>query len=175
MDYIIILGSDNPDICDKRCEVGALYFKKNCVNVVSEYGDVSYSGTIICSGGGNGKRSEAEYMKTILIDEWNIPIECIGIETKSQNTEENFLNCRSMFISSKMIGSYTNDNWISSIIICTSTFHIKRSYVIALDVFLHDKIGSIKTIHTNEFVSYDLIQSEVFLLDNYLHRKLFLK
>lgn len=173
MDYIIILGSSDLNVCHKRCEIGAEYFKKNCI-YKSEEGEIIYLAKIICSGGcDNWGLPEAEYMNNVLIDEMNI-LDCnIAIENKSQNTEENFLYCRKMFINSKMIGSFTNDNWVKSIIICTSSSHIKRAFVIALNVFEHDDIGPIKTIHTNEPIPDDVCQNERLLLDDYLDRKLF--
>lgn len=173
MDYIIILGSSNLSVCHKRCEIGAEYFKQNCVHKLED-GEIIYSAKIICSGGcNNWGETEAEYMNKVLIDEMNILGNNIAIENQSQNTEENFLNCRKMFINSKMIGSFTNDGWVKSIIICTSTSHIKRAFVIALNVFEHDNIGPIKTIHTNELIPDGVSQNERLLLDDYLDRKLF--
>jgi uncharacterized SAM-binding protein YcdF (DUF218 family) len=89
------------------------------------------------------------------------------------NTEDNFLQCKNIFVNSKLINNYFQEGWVKSIIICTSTFHAKRAFVVAQNVFSSYNIP-IKVIHTNETVDSTTASREKIHLDNYLQNLILL-
>jgi uncharacterized SAM-binding protein YcdF (DUF218 family) len=178
MQYIIVLGNTNFEICKQRCKVAADYFCNNCITQdVSHH--MKFTGRIICSGGATSKntstsnsgsgntslQTEASIMKNILL-EMHIPENVIVLEPLSLNTEENLMYCRKLLIKYNIISDTSPQ---ISIVVCTSTFHAARSYAIAQTIFVHDHV-TVKTIHGHEHVDYETAKKELWLLGAYLQR-----
>lgn len=175
-EYIIILGCSDETILKTRCDSAAIFFKtmtlKNRAIQQHFHESEHYSPDylIICSGGGKGEISEASRMKQYLLSEHSISMDSILTEDLSQNTVENIINCRNILIASKLIGDITFEMCLKNIIICTSTSHMNRAFVIAQTIFSNDRINSIKTLDTNEIVDELTKNRELILLDKYISK-----
>lgn len=117
----------------------------------------------------NRKTTEAEIMKKYLLKN-NIPLSDILIEDKSRNTYENFLYTYKLLLSKNLINN-------TSIILITSSFHIKRTIMTFKYFFKNTTFGTIsvldgKTDKNNWFKSLygrKNIRQEALLLKHYFN------
>lgn len=154
--FILILGNPDPAILHKRLERGF----QEVVNILEKSKDDIY---VILSGKGRGVNffskqyvNECDYMheyfnhkiNSLLDKSHNSKIRLI-CENRSNSTVENMIYSFEMI---KQIQNYKNMYpQKTNVIICTSTFHIERSKILA-NIF-NKYIFNLYFIHTNEEIS----------------------
>ncbi len=171
MNYIVILGHTDPDICYKRCKVAVGHF-----NSLKDKDNTR----IICSGGSYvrtdrpdkhgmyaSKICEADLMASTLVDVLGVSMIYVLCENSSTNTLESFVKCRQMLLQYKAL-KYTEERELmklaESIVICTSSFHVRRALVLAMYTFMGDALN-INVIHTDEDVTNEQSNKEIVALD----------
>jgi uncharacterized SAM-binding protein YcdF (DUF218 family) len=143
--FIIVLGNSNPKYYEERVNRGMESFIK-----LYNQDNKTY---VIMTGGNNESKKMKEYaVKTY----GEMYASCILEETKSINTYQN-LTFSKQIIESMCL--------FYSVIVCTSTFHIDRSLVLAHLVFPKQPI---RTIHTRSPIPEDRREREKMLLANLL-------
>lgn len=152
--FIIVLGNSNPKYYEERVNRGMESFIKlynqNTQNTQNTQNNKTY---VIMTGGNNESKKMKEYaIKTY----GEMYASCILEETKSINTYQNLI------FSKQIIDSMCS---FYSVIVCTSTFHIDRSLVLAHLVFPKQ---TIRTIHTRSPIPEDRREREKMLLANLL-------
>lgn len=107
-DVGIILSGSYGD----RVQKGVALFKENKVR------------RLLMTGGPRFNKSEAEFMKDYAVA-LGVPEDKVSIETNARSTYENAVNTKEMI-----------DKWgVKSIIIITSDYHTKRSYLVFRNVY----------------------------------------
>ena len=162
MDIIIVLGCSNPNTLKKRLKRAIDYF--HSVDISDE---ISIKPLMIFSGGGKlSGTTEAEIMYKKAIGKYSIDKSRCMFENTSKNTFENIKNCLTLLKEA----CYFQPTYILpyKFIICTSSFHIKRAYVLGLNIL--GSYGDIIAIHTNENVSDGETQREMNILNIFLDR-----
>jgi len=167
MEFIIVLGNPNRETYKKRVKRAVEYYNelKKSRGPFDEEGPREI--LVFCGKGdkvGLGSTEAGEmfkYAQTLGISQ----NECI-IEDESMNTYQNF-----EFFLKKIKKPFLSPTYMTSYIftICTSTYHIKRSLVMAKDIL--GSFGEIRAIHTNEKCKEkykEKWEKELFLLDKYL-------
>jgi len=166
--FTIVLGNSNIQILNSRLNKGiSEFFKtKNYEDEEDVYGIHNF---IILSGRGNGINfndktysSEAEYMFEYVSK--YIQTKYIILESNSNNTFENLTNCYKLISNRYPIHQYNGNIHVN---ICTSSFHIKRSLVIA--TLLNKNNYNLNFFHTNEKFTEDINKKELKHLDNFLN------
>jgi len=165
---ILILGNSNPEILNKRLDRGIEEFYK----LKNPYEDdeivFGINTHILLSGKGKAIKidnkvyeTEADYMYEYVSQKVNIKY--ILIENLSNSTVENLIN------SYNILKKLYKDSFFNriNIIICTSSFHIKRTIV--LSKLLNKDNFTLKYIHTNENFSEEENLRELRHLDYYLN------
>ena len=144
--FIIVLGNSNPKYYEERVNRGMESF----IKLYNQDNNKTY---VIMTGGNNESKKMKEYaVKTY----GEMYASCILEETKSINTYQN-LTFSKQIIESMCL--------FYSVIVCTSTFHIDRSLVLAHLVFPKQ---TIRTIHTRSPIPEDRREREKMLLANLL-------
>jgi uncharacterized SAM-binding protein YcdF (DUF218 family) len=144
--FIIVLGNSNPKYYEERVNRGMESF----IKLYNQDNNKTY---VIMTGGNNESKKMKEYaVKTY----GEMYASCILEETKSINTYQN------LTFSKQIIDSMC---LFYSVIVCTSTFHIDRSLVLAHLVFPKQPI---RTIHTRSPIPEDRREREKMLLANLL-------
>jgi len=144
--FIIVLGNSNPKYYKERVNRGMESF----IKLYNQDNNKTY---VIMTGGNNESKKMKEYaVKTY----GEMYASCILEETKSINTYQN------LTFSKQIIDSMC---LFYSVIVCTSTFHIDRSLVLAHLVFPKQPI---RTIHTRSPIPEDRREREKMLLANLL-------
>ena len=115
-DVAFLLGS-RPDVCKSRAEGAARLYKAGRVKYIVPSGGVEWDY-------GGGRISEANYMTEILLSE-GVPREAIILENEARTTKEN------MLFSVVQINRELRLENVSSVIIVTSSNHIRRSMGLA--------------------------------------------
>lgn len=166
---IIVLGNSDPEIAKKRVDLAVRAWgvprHRNA--------DGTWNAYILFSGGAGtniGRAGEATMMRKMAA---RVPEEYCMYEGESRTTVEN-LNYSREVIKEKL------GNVKKHIIVCTSSFHIVRAKVIALDVFpgympynpSDTEINTISFRHTEETVTEIQYTSESRLLWMYSASKL---
>lgn len=145
MEFIIVLGNSRSHVRELRVNTAVNYYRNNLSPT-----------TIIFSGKGGTIPSEAEVMYDYAVDILGVdPNDCL-IENQSQNTQQNFEMSRNLIEES-------NYN-LYNIVVCTSTFHLPRSFTMASFIIG----GDIRMIHTDEPVTEQQKNSEMRALFTYL-------
>lgn len=167
MSVIIILGNSNVEILNKRLDKAIKENEK--LTLYEDYNSIlNY---IIVSGGGNGVKngekkyeSEAEYMSEYVSERVSNPTKRIVSENLSNSTVENIINSfefiKIMF-PTRFYGSNVN------VTICTSSFHLKRTIIIAN--LLNKEGYTLKFIHTDEIVNETENELELKHIDNFMN------
>jgi hypothetical protein len=155
--FVLILGNPDPTILHKRLERG-FQEVSNILEKIKGQDDIY----VILSGKGNGVKffskqyvNECDYM----IEYFNHKINSLNIshkskinlicENRSNSTVENIIYSFELI---KQIQNYKNlYPQRTNVIICTSTFHIERSKILA-NIF-NKYIFNLYFIHTNEEIS----------------------
>jgi uncharacterized SAM-binding protein YcdF (DUF218 family) len=168
MKYIIVLGNRNRDIMEKRVNRAIKELRSTpYVTFDPDTGVANYVTKLLFSGGssdGVSKPEGAVMMKDYALTK-GIEIECIHIEDKSRTTVENLIFCKEILEYSYRYN--TVGWWRPEIVICTSSFHIKRATVLTkLILPLYTKISF---IHTEEEVRNEEQNHEWSLLVNYIN------
>jgi len=150
--FIIVLGNSNPKYYEERVNRGMESFIK-LYKLYNHYNQDNNKTYVIMTGGNNESKKMKEYaVKTY----GEMYASCILEETKSINTYQN------LTFSKQIIDSMC---LFYSVIVCTSTFHIDRSLVLAHLVFPKQ---TIRTIHTRSPIPEDRREREKMLLANLL-------
>jgi len=138
MKVILVLGNNNKDVSLKRVDRALEYFRE--CNINERY---------LMFSGGVSKPAEAEYMKDYAISK-GVDENSIITESESRNTIENFEKSKKILDEKFRHGS-------CSVIVCTSSFHIKRSMVLAriilfgyYTIFIHTREPVSATQYRNE-------------------------
>jgi len=152
---------------EKRVNRAIKEFNKTPQLVDPDTGLNHYNIQLLFSGGSSDGVSKPE--GSIMMEEYaltqGIKKECMFVEDKSRTTVEN------LEFSKKIIEDFCPFNtlgwWRPEIVICTSSYHIRRATVLAkLIMPLFDKISF---IHTEEVVTQEQQDHEWSLLFNYIH------
>ena len=148
--FIIVLGNPKPLYYEERVDRGMETFFKL-------YNEEDKNKVMVIMTGFNG---ESTKMKKYAMRKYGEQYSSVILEeTKSVNTHQNLL------FSKQIIESMCSSSY--SVIVCTSTFHIDRSLILANLVFGTDKdVYSIKMIHTRSPIPEDRREREKMLLDN---------
>ena len=155
LELIIVLGNSNNSIMQKRLDRAIIEFNKILyTNFEYEYTRFQKSRKFIVSG----TITEVIFMKSYL-NEKGICDLFIITEDKSSNTIENIQNSIRLVENLLLVPA--------SIIICTSTFHIGRTIVIA-GMFMNKYNVITRYIHTNEICSTNEIIREQSLINSLL-------
>lgn len=171
--FVIVLGNSDPKILIPRLNKGIEEFNKN-KKYYDDYQDEEETfgvyNYIILSGGGRGGKgpkisdkmykSEAEYMHEYVSK--FIDSKYIILEDLSKDTIENLINSYKI-ISTK----YSVSEYSINVTICTSSFHLKRSIVLAT---LLNKDGyNLRFAHTYENFTDEVNKRELRHLDNFMN------
>lgn len=162
---IVVLGNTDTNIMNKRVdraieEFNNFYQKLEAKKAGKSVFDMimldkNFVCYLILSGGSkNGEISQAEYMRNYAVSH-GIDIFYTIIETQGVNTEQNILFSRNI------INSINPDD----VVICTSSFHIKRAFYIARERIRNYRL---RYIDTKEIVSKGLCKRESALLRTYI-------
>lgn len=165
MIVILVLGHRNDAILQKRMDAAIEYFNSVYEKKYYEWLDETVpTATLLLSGGSSDGKSVptgAEKMKKYAILK-GIDPDAIITETTSRDTVENFRN-------SLDILKTTLREVVSDVVVCTSSFHIRRAFVIA-----HTILGgyNLKFIHTHEEISNELKLREMKLTYDFISKLL---
>ncbi len=163
VEIIIILGNRTPNIMRKRVLKALEHFKETPSQVYSELtGTVEIIKYLLFSGGSNDGISEpkgAIMMYDYALKQGVEKKYCI-LEKVSRNTVEN------LWFSKNIIEEINKTlDYKPQITICTSTFHMKRTVVLAKLIFNEYQL---KFVHTQEQVSDEDYTREMQILNNIL-------
>lgn len=146
MEYIIVLGNRNKNIMKKRVDRAIQEFNSTPIKYFNEFtGTIDIIKYLIFSGGSSDGVSKPE--SAIMMDKYAkqfVDKQHVIMEDKSRNTIENLVN------SKKIIKSISQSYIKPKIVICTSTFHIKRTIILSKLIF---EGYTMNFIHTNETIS----------------------
>ena len=154
---IIVLGNSNPEIRTRRITRAIEEFRLLPKPLIDPDTHEEFILSKILFSGGYGKcslSSEAELMKKEAI-ELGIPERFLYMEDKSKNTIENLSFSKTILDYSYMKPTFHLTT--PTVTICTSTFHIKRSMILAK--LLLGEVYPLRFIHTNEKVE-DVLQNK---------------
>lgn len=170
VNIIIILGNSRPEILNKRLNRGIEEFNKIKHPYEDDeevYGIHNY---IFLSGGGRGikvnnkmYKNESEYMFEYVSK--IIDPKYIVTENISNSTVENLINCFNIIL--KKYPSHDIFSSSINITICTSSYHLKRTIVLAK--LLNKEGFNLKFIHTNEIISEEENKRELKHLDSFMN------
>lgn len=150
--FIMVLGNGNVSIRHKRIDRAVKYFKS-----LHPYECIDNNGHILTYIMFCGKNTQSKqtinYTVSLGIDK-----KFLLEEKESSNTVENIL------FGKKIIDNHVTDTY-NKIVICTSTFHIKRTYVITMSFMSKYPV---EFIHTEENVNQDDYTRESMFLQNFL-------
>ena len=167
MKYIIVLGNRKRDIMEKRVNraIKELHSTPH-VTFDPDTGVPNYVTKLLFSGGSSDGVSKPE--GSIMMEEYaltkGIERECMHVEDKSRTTVENLEFCRTILEDAHPYN--TVGWWRPEIVICTSSFHIRRATVLAKLIM---PLYKISFIHTEEEVSTEQQDHEWSLLFNYIN------
>jgi len=165
MNFIIVLGNSNYEIQKRRVTTAVNCFKSTYAHVIDRpeedrSSSVGPQAMIIFSGGNNESKSMYDYaVNTLGMDK----VHCLE-ENKSQNTHQNIEFVLKMLRTGQWFDPTFAVNYTFTI--CTSSFHVKRAYLIAMN--LCQPYGKVTCIHTNESVSKEQHDRELMYIDAYL-------
>lgn len=147
MDVIIVLGNSDPEILKKRMDRAIKEFTSSPYEYIRD-GNVIANKFILISGGPSATKMK-EYALSKHVGE-----KFLVLEDKSKNTIENIMFSNKLLDNAFQHGmSFLRP----SVIICTSSFHIKRSMVIAKMLMCNYNTSFIDTC---EDVTYEEYQRE---------------
>lgn len=160
MYYIVVLGNSDQSIMRKRVDAGSKFFL-SCKPLYVENGipEVFWAKLIFSGGSKDPSSPEALRMKEYCMETYGISEEHIMVETLSRNTYQNLM------FTKELIKDWPMHHY-SKIVVCTSTFHIKRSMIIAQHVF--GESNRVWCIHTEETPTNQEIERERLILCNFL-------
>lgn len=151
MEYIIVLGSKNKNIMEKRVKRALEDFAMS----PHYYFDPDFQienpiKALLFSGGSCDGVSKPE--ASIMMEEYasDINKNYMFTETNSKNTIENLIFCKQIL---------DKDRSMKKLVICTSSSHIKRAMVLARMIF-GSSYYHLRFIHTNEPVDDDTQKKE---------------
>ena len=148
MEYIVLLGNSDPEIMNKRVKRAVEYFMSSEYKRIVD-GERIVTKKIIVSG------ADAIFPQGIL------PTDHIIIENKSRNTVEKLTNVQKILDRIHKNKSFGTPK----VTICTSSFHVRRSCILA-NLILSGYTPEF--IHTNENIPERLQHHEWNLLLPYL-------
>lgn len=166
MKIIIVLGSSNEIIRKLRVERAVSYFFEIQKQFEESDPFSTANAIIIFSGKGGEKESEAQCMYNYATKTLKVDSKYCCIEDESMNTEQNIKFSKLLLEKYKFFNPTFKK--LYTFVICTSTFHSRRSLMIAL--FNLSDVGIIKIIHTNEIETETQIKKESLIIYNYLSR-----
>ena len=168
MKIIIVLGNRNKDITEKRVNRAIKELQSTPYVIFDPAGVPKYVTKLLFSGGSSDGVSKPE--GAIMMQDYaltkGLERECMVVEDKSRTTVENLHFCRVM-----LEDSYPYNEvgwWRPEIVICTSSFHIKRATVLA-KLIMPLYSSEMSFIHTEEEVSKEQQNHEWSLLFNYIN------
>lgn len=147
MYVFLVLGNTSVKIMEKRVDTA--------LRKIEQFKDDKCY--MILSGGGKNE-TEAEYMYNYASK--YIEKKYLICEDKSLSTFENLI-----FSSQKITDLFPNEP--IDLIICTSSFHLKRTIIMA-NLLLKEKNYNLFFIHTNEFITIDDSKRELSLIDQFM-------
>jgi len=167
MNFIIVLGSSDPDIRKARVEKAVNYYK----HLLSQARNFEFYensaprdiAKIIFSGKGRTMTNSTEATDMLRIAlSLGVPESVCATETESQNTRENIVNTLNLLVSH---GWFKPTSYINkpTFTICTSQFHAPRALLIAMEVL--SPFGAVMIVHTGEYVPSEIAEREKILLD----------
>jgi hypothetical protein len=155
--FIIVLGNSKEETRRRRVDAAMNFYIERSKN----NNRISSSYYFIFSGAHEEAEKMAEYAFKY---KGQVNTSNFLLETESRNTHENIEN------SQKIIFNMTPENENCRVVICTSTFHIKRTSVIC--AYILDSYFSNTTrklfIHTNEEVPEELKNREDSIIAKYI-------
>lgn len=154
--FIIVLGNSNSEVQKKRVSTAVNYFKS-----IYCHDDINFSNVMLIFSGGN---NEGKNMCNYAVNFLGVDKEKCIIEDKSQNTCQNIEFTLNLLREGRWFDPTFATNYTFTI--CTSTFHIKRAFLIS--VMSLQKYGKVNCIHTNEPVSEEQRIKESKFIDEYL-------
>lgn len=159
LELIIVLGNSKPEVMKKRVDRAIIVFNSSkYTNFEYEHDIVKTEKRFIISG----TEYETMFMQNYLFEK-GIDEKSIIVENKSKTTIQNIQN--SLDLMEKMLLN------ISSIVICSSSFHIGRVIVIS-GLIMTKYAPIVKYVHTNEKISDNERDNEQMLisllLNNYI-------
>lgn len=160
---IIVLGNRNKKIMNMRLKVAVDFFKSSTCEVYSEVLGKSYVTTrlLLSGGSSDGVKPEGAVMMEECLVNMGIDKKFLVVESESRNTVENLE--KSKVILEQLYHGLGGEK--PNLVICTSTSHIKRAFVMS-HVILKDY--PLSFIHTNEEVPPFLVQRELHLTDQFI-------
>lgn len=159
MNVILVIGTDNDLISKKRIDRAIEYFR----SVKAEYIDEeTYDGHILTYIMFCGKVDQyVNYALSQGIDKKFL----LEVKQNTDNTVENILFAKKIIDDIQKRTEYD-----IKIILCTSSFHIKRTFMITR-TFMNDYMSEF--IYTNEPIENSVQVQETFLLDQFLEQILY--
>jgi uncharacterized SAM-binding protein YcdF (DUF218 family) len=155
MEIIIVLGCRNIEIMKKRVDRAVEYFNSSPAQKIINDKAVRVK-TMIFTGGGTDI-SEAEIMKEYA----NIDEKYVILESHAMNTYENLIYTKQIIDSQYGKLGQVHPN----IVICTSSFHLRRVIIMALLLF---KNYNVQFIHTNEDINLEDKTREMVALNKFI-------
>jgi hypothetical protein len=157
MKVILVLGNSNETISNKRIDRAIDYFTSlswNCLEYFCEVTNTYVTSVYIIMCGGTKNHGLASNMKKYALKRLGESYsKYILLESQSKTTVENIMFSKNIL--KKMDPEHLS---IIEVVVCTSTFHIKRSSVIANYFLAHDY--KISLIHTEETSSQEDTERE---------------
>lgn len=153
MKIILVLGTPNDVIMKKRVDRAMEEFYRTPHAIISDYtGETTVLTQLLLSGAGISTELKLEYMN-------KIGGKYILSETQSRNTVENLIYTKQILdeMFTKFMG------FQPEIVICTSSFHVKRVIILA-KLILTDY--SYTFIHTREPITKEEYQNEASILNH---------
>lgn len=147
MYVFLVLGNTNLKIMEKRVDT-----------VLSKFKQLENEKCYIILSGGGKNETEAEYMYNYASK--YVDKKYLICENKSLSTFENLI------FSSQIITDLFPKEPIE-LIICTSSFHLKRTVIMA-NLLLKEKNYNLFFIHTNEFITTEDSKRELQLIDQFM-------
>jgi len=171
---ILILGNSNYEIMNKRLNRGIEEFYK--LKNPYEDEEVVYGINTLILLSGNGKNikindkvyeTEVSYMYEYVSQKVNKKY--ILIDNGESNLKITSCTVKNLINSYNILNSLYKDSFFNriNIIICTSTFHLKRTII--LSKILNNQNYNLKYIHTSEIISEEQNKRELNHLDNFMN------
>lgn len=150
VNIILILGNYDESVMRKRADRAYDEFLK-----IKQ--DDQNNTFILLSGAGRQQKKECDYMNEYLLNKVNSKF--LFCENKSMSTYENII------YSFKILKDLFDTN--INVYICTSTFHIKRTILLAK--LFNSYNFNLKFIHTNEQINTEENNKELYNLDRFMN------
>ena len=163
MEYIIILGNRKRDIMEKRVNRALKEFYSSPYEHVEAPNSIVIKMLLFSGGSSDGvSKPEGAVMMNDFALSKGVDMKFMAVEDKSRTTVENLVNCKKFLA---LNHRYEHLGFRPKLTICTSSFHMRRTVVLAKLILPEYELSF---IHTEEEVPVKTQHHEWNLLRRYL-------